>query len=118
MDERADTGAGDGVEDAPGALDVDRSVTASSRLGWIAQARWMTASAPARNGSRSSVVTSAPAHSTFGVSTAGHAAGDPEDLLHLGLAPQCFQHAGADVAARSGDDYAHPTRPLRAGSRT
>src|SRR5436190_16819822 len=42
-----------------------------SREGWIAQARWTTASAPRKCGASSSTATSAVAHSTFGTCKAG-----------------------------------------------
>ena len=86
-----------------------RASAASSRDGWISQARWMTASAPSNSGSSGSAATSAATWRVFGGDSSGPPARDRDDLPDALVALQRGDHAGADVAGRAGDDDPHGT---------
>ena len=95
-----------------------RRVIASSRPGWISHAKWMTASAPRKIGSRSLSATSAWTKRARPSACAppGAASERVGWAPHRRLGGERAQHRGADVPGRARDDNSHRPRTTPRGT--
>jgi hypothetical protein len=81
-------------------------------VGWNNQARWISASASSRCGTRSSWATSACAHVVLGACQVA-SSGEAEHRADVGVCAEGLAHAGTDVAGGVRDDDVHSGRFLK-----